>query len=434
MPTITQEAPHARSSKAWAQVFGAPLAEIGGDIDRLIQADRDRESRSINMIASGSYCPLAMRQAEGQHLVNKNASGWPGRRTMANCQEVDQIEQLAIDRAKSVFGSQAANVQALSSTLANVAVLRAIMKPGERLLSFDDRAGGHISHGTARHITSAEREVRSFGLTGDDRLDLEGARRLAKEFQPKVIVAGATSYPRAIDFRALREIADEVGALLFSDIAHVAGLVAVGLHDNPVPYSDVATTSTQKTLCGPRSGAFTFSRSEFAAAIDEAIYPGLQGPAPMQLIAARAIQLDLITKPYFASLMQAVVANGKALCEGLREAGYDLFTGGTDTHMVVVDLRDSDWEPATLVPAFGDHGITGNGIRVPRRAGDRNDAAYRFGSTAMTIRGMDEAGFRTLGRLFGRILGRGPNAGVDMGIAREIEMLALAHPVPSYVD
>lgn len=424
----------AATGNDWAAVFAAPLDAVGGDVAKLIRADREREGRSINMIASGSYCPLAMRQAEGAHLVNKNASGMPGRRTMANCEEADAIEQLAIDRAKAVFGSEAANVQALSSTLANVAVFRAIMEPGDRLLAFGDRAGGHISHGTERHISSQGIEVRDFGVDGDDRLDLDAARRMAREFRPKVIVAGATSYPRAVDFAGLRKIADEVGALLFSDIAHVAGLVATGLHENPVPYSDVATTSTQKTLCGPRSGAFTFSKARFADAIDASIYPGMQGPAPMQLIAARAVQLDLVTRPYFRSLMEAVLCNARALANALREGGFPLYTGGTDTHMVVADLRATDWEPASLVAAFGAYGVTGNGIRIPKRPVDRNEAAYRFGSTAMTVRGMGEEAFRGLGAMFAAILRGGPGGSFDEGIRARIEGYALDYPVPSYVD
>lgn len=423
-----------QNANAWRETFAAPLSEIGGDVLGFIRADRRREEGTVNMIASGSYAPFAMRQAEGSHLVNKNASGMPGRRSMANCEEADAIERLAIERAKSVFGSEAANVQALSSTLANVAVFRAIMKPGDRLLSFDSLAGGHISHGTPKHITSLGREVRSFGVDADGRVDFEEARRMAREFRPGVIVAGATSYPRAIDFRALRAIADEVGALLFSDIAHVAGLVATGFHENPVPFSDVATTSTQKTLCGPRSGAFTFSRLAHADAIDEAIYPGLQGPAPMQLIAARAVQLDLVTRPYFKTLMAAVLENAQALCEGLLEAGCGLYTGGTDTHMVLATVREAGWTPGELVAAFGAHGVTGNGMNVPGRARGEPEVAYRFGSTAMTIRGMEAAGFRKLGTLFGRVMRGGPGAPVDAEVRRGVAAFAEAYPVPSYVD
>lgn len=432
-----REAPPRASTETtpWGGTFGASLSDIGGEVAELIRADRAREERSINMIASASYCPLALRQAEGTHLVNKNASGLPGRRSMANCEEVDGIENLAIERAKALFGAEAVNVQALSSTLANVAIMRAVLKPGDRLLAFGELAGGHVSHGADRHITSAGLVVRTFGVDGNDMLDLDAARRAALEFRPRMIVAGATSYPRAVDFRGLRAIADEVGALLFSDIAHVAGLVAAGLHDNPVPFSDVASSSTQKTLCGPRNGAFTFSRTEHAEAINAAIYPGLQGPVPIHIVAARAIQLELVARPTFRTLMEAVLANAQALAEGLKENGIPLYTGGTDTHMVIADLRTQEgWTPAELVTALGRYGVTGNGIRVPARAGDPNDAAYRFGSVAMTIRGVDVSTFRELGKLFGRVLAAGPKAATDRAVAARLTEIAEAHPVPSYVD
>lgn len=418
----------------WTGLFAASLGQIGADVAELIRRDRDSESASINMIASASYCPRAVRQAEGSHLVNKNASGFVGRRSMANCEEYDRIEELAIGRAKAMFGAEAVNVQALSSTLANLAVLRAIMKPGDGLLAFDEIAGGHISHGSAGHITGEGRVVNTFGVDDDDRLDLEAARSLAKALRPRVIVAGATSYPREIDFQGLRTIADEVGALLFSDIAHVAGLIAVGMHQNPVPFSDVATTSTQKTLCGPRSGAFTFSKREFADAIDAAIYPGLHGAVPANMVAARAILLDIAAQPAFADLMSSVLRNAKALGEGLMERGIDLYTGGTDTHMIVADLRDTDWRPAAIRSWFGRHGITGNGIRLPARKGSPSDAAYRFGSTAMSIRGADEAAFRHMGTLFGDIIRKGPNAAPDPSLTTQLQEIALAFPVPSYTD
>lgn len=419
---------------SWQESFASPLAAIGGEIAELIRSDRNREERAVNMIASASYCPISLRQAEGSHLVNKNVSGWPGQRSMANCEDADRIETLAIERAKTLFGAEAVNVQALSSTLANVAVMRAVLRPGDRLLAFGELAGGHVSHGTDRHITSVNLEVKTFGVDADGRLDLGEARRLARSFRPRMIVAGATSYPREIAFAALREIADEVGALLFSDIAHVAGLVVAGLHANPVPFSDVATTSTQKTLCGPRNGAFTFSRSSFAESIDKAIYPGLQGPAPIHLIAARALQLDLVARPAFADLMRSVTANAKALCDGLRERDITLYTGGTDTHMVVAEAPSPDWSPAALVEAMGRYGVTGNGIRIPQGRHGRSDAAFRFGSVAMSIRGLGQRHFHELGTLFGEILQGGPEASIDGRLASRLAAIAQAFPIPSYVD
>lgn len=413
--------------------FSTPLSQLDDVVAGHIRSDVEREQRSINLIASASYSPLALRQAEGSHLVNKNASGWVGRRSVANCENVDAIERMAIERAQRIFGGEAVNVQALSATLANVAVLRAVLKPGDRLLAFGERAGGHISHGTPGHLSGMGLEVTAFGVGSGDVIDLDEVRRTALELRPKMIVAGATSYPRTIDVLGLRQIADECGALLFADIAHVAGLIAAGLHPNPVPFADVATSSTQKTLCGPRNGAFVFSRAIHARAIDEAIYPGMQGPAPVHIIAARAIQLELVRRPEFKSLMMRVLANAKALCDGLSEAGVPLYTGGTDTHMVVADVRSTSWKPKELIATFGAYGILANAVGLPARKGDAGSSGFRTGTVAMSIRGFGVSEFRELGTLIGQVIKRGPNASTDESVRKRFLAMALAHPVPSFV-
>jgi len=417
-----------------ASFFSASLSALRDPVAAHIRADADREQRSINLIASASYSPLALRQAEGSHLVNKNASGWVGRRSVANCEDVDAIERIAIERAQAIFGGEAVNVQALSATLANVAVLRAVLKPGDRLLAFGETAGGHISHGTPGHLSSIGLEVTAFGVGARDVIDLDDVRKAAKASRPRMIVAGATSYPRQIDFAGLRQIADEVGALLFADIAHVAGLIAAGLHPNPVPFSDVATTSTQKTLCGPRNGAFVFSRGEYARAIDQAIYPGMQGPAPVHIIAARAVQLELVRRPEFKALMAQVLANAQSLCEGLQEADIALYTGGTDTHLVVADARSTAWTPKDLIATFGAYGVVANAVGLPPRSGDGRGVGFRIGTVAMSIRGFSQSDFRELGAAIGRILGRGPNAPLDEPMRQRLLAMALAHPVPSFVS
>lgn len=415
-------------------IFSAPLSSLDDPVVAHIRADAEREQRSINLIASASYSPRALREAEGSHLVNKNASGWAGRRSVANCEDVDAIERLAIERAQAIFGGEAVNVQALSATLANVAVLRAVLKPGDRLLAFGEAAGGHISHGTTGHLSSSGLEVATFGVGGGDVIDLDEIRKTARTTRPRMIVAGATSYPRQIDFAGLRQIADEVGALLFADIAHVAGLIAVGLHPNPVPFADVATTSTQKTLCGPRNGAFVFSRAEFARAIDQAIYPGMQGPAPMHIIAARAIQLAFVRRPAFKNLMLQVLANARSLCEGLQEAGATLYTGGTDTHLIVVDARSTTWTSKDLIARFGTYGIVANAVSLPPRDGESRGLGFRIGTVAMSIRGFSEADFFQLGVLIGRIFSLGPGAPMDDAMRQLLSGLALAHPVPSFTS
>jgi glycine hydroxymethyltransferase len=282
-------------------------------------------------------------------------------------------------------------------------VLRALLQPGDRLMGFGIAAGGHNSHGDAKHISGTDYAVRSFGvdeMTGA--VDYEGARRLAREFRPHMIVAGSSSYPMAIDFRILAEIAAETDALLFCDIAHVSGLVIAGLHDNPTPYSAVVTTSTHKTFCGPRTGGLVLCKAEHAAAIDAAIAPGLQAAPGGHIIAARAVLFEVVRKPAFAALMRHVVANAQALAKGLREAGATLYAGGTDTHMVVVDLRDSAWTEAELNSVLLDHGVTANTTSLPAQHGGH--MGLRLGSTAMTIRGMDAASFQRLGNELGHLL------------------------------
>jgi glycine hydroxymethyltransferase len=417
----------------WHIFFGADARQLGADVAVLIEQDRKREMQSLNMIASASYAPLGLRQIEGTHLVNRAPMGLPGRRSVANCEELDAIENLAIDRAKAVFGAEYVNVQALSSTIANVAVLRAILPAeGARLLTFDELAGGHVSHGTMRHITGANREVVSFGVSRTGAVDLDQARDLARKMKPHALLAGPSSYPREIDFAALKGIADETGALLITDIAHVAGLIAAGLHANPVPYSDVSTTSTQKTLCGPRNGAFVFAKARFGAAIDAAVFPGLQGPAASNMIAARAVQMELIARPAFAQLMRDVVANAKAFASGLEQGGIELYTGGTDSHMIMAYTGES-WTQPQLVARLGAYGVIGNAMRAPGQSGEPR-TAFRFGSIALTIRGFDTAEAMKLGREVAEILRVGPAASIDPARAGRLKELATAHPIPSFVD
>ena len=417
----------------WQKFFSSQASQLGPDIVGLIQDDRELEMRSLNLIASASYCPLGLRQIEGTHLVNRAPIGMPGRRSVGNCEHLDSIELLAIERAKALFGAEFVNVQALSSTIANVAVFRAVLPAdGARVLTFDELAGGHVSHGAMRHITGYNREVASFGVTPMGTLDLDQAHDVARRLRPHVIIAGPSSYPREMDFAALRKIADEVGALLFTDIAHVAGLIATGLHANPVPYSDVSTTSTQKTLCGPRNGAFVFAQSRFGDAIDQAIFPGLQGPAGANLIAARAVQLEMVGSPAFADLMQSVVANAKALATGLEAGGCSIYTGGTDSHMVMA-FTGEDWERPDLVAKLGEYGVLGNAMRAPDHAGQAR-TAFRFGTIALTIRGFDAEDFLRLGRELAAIFAGGPTASIDRARLDLFRQLAASHPIPSFID
>jgi glycine hydroxymethyltransferase len=433
MTQVIATTPAQPREHAWQNVCASNARGLGADVVHWIEQDRVLESRTLNMIASASYCPLGLRQIEGTHLVNRAPMGLAGARAVANCEYLDRIEQLAIDRAKVVFAAEYVNVQALSSTIANVAVLRAVLPTKQaRLLTFDELAGGHVSHGATRHISGDNRTVVSFGVTATGVVDLDRARELARETRPHVILAGPSSYPREIDFAALRAIADEVDALLFSDVAHTAGLIAAGLHANPVPISDVSTASTQKTLCGPRNGAFVFARTSLGAAIDAAICPGLQGPAGANLIAARAVQMELIRRPSFTELMHGVLANAKAFACGLEESGITLYTGGTDSHVVMAFTGDA-WTQPQLVKTLGEYGVLGNAMRAPDASG-KPCGAFRFGSVALTIRGLDVSDFSCLGRELGSILIAGPGAPVDKRRVGTLRQLAIDHPVPSFVD
>ena len=379
----------------------------------------------MNLVASETYAPLATLEAEASVLVDKNATGYPPRTGFGGGALMDAIEKLACARACALFGAEHANIQALSSTIANVAVLRGLLRPGDRILAFDPNAGGHGSHGAGKHLSGQDYQVRFFGVTADGAVDYAGAARLAASFAPRTIIAGSSAYPQPLDFRRLAAIAGDANAMIFADIAHVAGLIAAGLHDNPVPYCDVATTSTHKTLCGPRTGGLILCRAQHAAAIDAALAPGLQAAPGAHIIAARAGLFDLVARPVFRTLMQAVLDGAAALADGLRAGGATLYAGGTGTHMVVVDLRDAVWNPAALNGALFEAGITANTTTLPARGGSQ--LGLRLGSTPMAIRGLDAAGFFSVGQVLAQFL-TGDADGVSL--AARMDMTAKAHPVP----
>jgi len=416
----------------WRRLFAAPIESADPEMAGLLVAEHERQTATVNLIASESYCPQATIDAEASILVNKNATGYPGARDVAGCAVIDQIERLAVERARRLFGAEHANVQALASTVANVAVLRGLLKPGDPILALDVLAGGHHSHGAPYHISGQDYQVVRFGIDEDTGIiDLLAVRRLAEQVRPRMIIAGSTAYPRAIDFGALHAAAKSVGAMLFADIAHVAGLVVAGIHDNPTRYADVVTTSTHKTLCGPRTGGLALSKQIHAAAIDAAIFPGIQGAPGAHIIAGRAVLFDLVGREEFRGLMRAVVTNARALAAALAAHGLRLYTGGTDTHMVVIDLRTEAWDGRAVERALENHGILSNWVNLPSRRGESGRAGLRLGTTAMTIRGMDEADFRTVGTALATILSVGPDRPVDPGLRRQIATLAQEHPIPS---
>jgi glycine hydroxymethyltransferase len=415
----------------WASLFTEPLVEADHDIADLIERQRRHNTESINLVASESYCPRATLEAEASVLINKNASGYPPRVSFAGGEVMDAIELLAIERAKRLFGAEHANVQSLSSTISNVAVLRGLLERGDRILAFDRVTGGHSSHGSPRHVSGQDYVVESFGVDDITGLvDYAAVHAHARAFRPRMIIAGSSAYPRRIDFQKLHEIAVEIGALLFADIAHVAGLVIAGFHPNPTPICDVVTTSTHKTFCGPRTGGLILCRARYAEAIDAALAPGLQAAPGAHIIAARAVLFDRVQRPEFRKLMQAVVDDAASLARGLGREGIPLYTGGTDTHMVVVDLRQTQWQEAEVNAQLERHGIIGNTTTLPRRAGDRISLGLRLGSTPMTIRGLDAEGYAAVASCVAALINRGPGAALDEQLRSKMKEIALAHPIP----
>lgn len=417
-------------NEAWRSWFTAPLADGDPAIAALIGQQGEQNRATVNLVASESYCPRSALEAEASLLVNKNATGYPPRVAFAGGAILDRIENLALERARTLFGAEHANIQALSSTVANVAVLRGLLARGDRILAFDRVAGGHSSHGSPRHVSGQDHVVETFGVDEAGRIDYDAASRSAQAAPPAMIIAGSSAYPWQIDFARLHRIASQCGAMLFADIAHVAGLVVAGLHPNPTPLCDVVTTSTHKTLCGPRTGGLILCKAKHAERVDAALAPGLQAAPGAHIIAARAVLFERVRRPEFAALMRAVVAGAQSLAAGLAQRGIQLFAGGTDTHMLVVDLRQSAWNERDVNDRLEQYGIIANTTRLPKRMGDRSGLGLRLGATPMATRGLPREAFAEMGGLVADILDRGPAAAVDGARARRVAEFARAHPIP----
>jgi len=419
-------------NRDWTALFTGALGEVDPQIGEAIAAQVAQNDATVNLIASESYAPRSTLEAEASTLVNCNSSGYPPRDSLGGSGIIDLIEAIAVERACELFGAEHANIQALSSTIANIAVVRALVPRGGRILSFAPLAGGHMSHGAARHLSGQEFEVRHFGTTGPaDDIDYDAADAIAREFRPQMIVAGSSAYPRMIDFDRLRTIADDCGALLFADIAHVAGLVVAGLHPDPVPVCDVVATSTHKTLCGPRTGGLVLCRRKHAEAIDAALSPGLQAAGGAHIVAARAVLFRLVARPEFGALMRAVVDHARMLADALAAAGLPLYGGGTNTHMVVVDLRDAGPQGGALVHHLFEHGLLANTVTLPVAEGRPGRLGLRLGSTAMTIRGAEAADFRALGAGIAALVS-GASGRRTQGEVREmLRAIAARCPVPA---
>jgi glycine hydroxymethyltransferase len=370
----------------------AGLAEVDPEIAALLGRELERQRRTIELIASENFTWPAVLEAVGSVPTNKYAEGYPGRRYYGGCEVVDEIEQLAIDRAKALFGAEHANVQPHAGSPTNMGVYFACLEPGDTILAMRLDHGGHLTHGHRVNFSGKLYTVVGYGVEpGSGLVDFDQVLALAKEHRPRLIVCGGSAYPRAIEADRFRAVADEVGALLLCDMAHFAGLVAAGLNPNPTPHCDFVTSTTHKTLAGPRAG-FVLCREEHAAALDRAVFPGMQGGPLCHTIAAKATCFHIASSEPFRAYQAQVRANADALAAGLLDGGFDLLTGGTDTHLIQLDLRRSEWTGKSAEERLHEVGITVNRNTVPFDERPPTVASgVRIGTPAVTMRGFDES-------------------------------------------
>jgi glycine hydroxymethyltransferase len=394
------------SESAADPFFTAPLAETDAEVADAIHRELGRQRDEIELIASENIVSRAVLEAQGSVLTNKYAEGLPGRRYYGGCQFVDVVENLAIERVTRLFGCAFANVQPHSGASANAAAFMALMQPGDTFMGLNLAAGGHLSHGLSANMSGKWFKVVPYNVRRDDhKIDMDEAARLAREHRPKVIVAGGSAYPRFIDFKRFREIADEVGACLMVDMAHFAGLVAGGVHPSPFPHAHVVTTTTHKTLRGPRGGVILTDREDLAKKINAAVFPGLQGGPLMHVIAAKAVAFGEALRPSFREYARSVVENAKVLAETLKSRGCDIVSGGTDTHLMLVDLRPKRLTGKTAETALGRAHITCNKNGIPFDPEKPTvTSGIRLGSPACTTRGFGVAEFRQVGALIAEVL------------------------------
>jgi glycine hydroxymethyltransferase len=394
-----------------------------------MQAELNRQRRKIELIASENFVSPAVMQAMGTVLTNKYAEGYPGRRYYGGCEYVDVVEQLAIDRAKQLFGAEHANVQPHSGAQANAAVYYACLEPGDTVLGMNLAHGGHLTHGSPVNFSGRTYRFVAYGVDPEThRIDYDAVEALAREHRPKLIVAGASAYPRIIDFARLRQIADAVGALLMVDMAHIAGLVATGHHPSPVPYADFVTTTTHKTLRGPRGGLI-LCKAEHAKAIDKAVFPGIQGGPLMHVIAAKAVALGEALQPSFREYSQRIIDNAKALAEALLERGFRLVSGGTDNHLVLVDVRSVGLTGKEAERRLDEVGITVNKNAIPFDPEKPTvTSGIRLGTPAVTTRGMGPEEMREIADII-RLVLTDDSASARDEAARRVQRLCDQFPL-----
>ncbi|MEV0439243.1 serine hydroxymethyltransferase [Streptomyces spectabilis] len=413
-------------------LLNTPLHELDPDVAAAVDAELNRQQSTLEMIASENFAPVAVMEAQGTVLTNKYAEGYPGRRYYGGCEHVDVTEQIAIDRVKDLFGAEYANVQPHSGASANQAALFAIAQPGDTILGLDLAHGGHLTHGMRLNFSGKQFNVVAYHVDEAGLVDMAEVERLAKENSPKVIIAGWSAYPRRLDFAEFRRIADEVGAYLWVDMAHFAGLVAAGLHPNPVPFADVVTSTTHKTLGGPRGGIILARTKEFAKKLNSAVFPGFQGGPLEHVIAAKAVSFKVAASDEFKERQQRTVDGARILAERLVQAdvtehGVSVLSGGTDVHLVLVDLRNSELDGQQAEDRLHEVGITVNRNAVP------NDprppmvtSGLRIGTPALATRGFGAEDFREVADVIAETLKPDFDAAA---LAARVSALAAKHPL-----
>jgi len=401
------------------------LATADKEVFSIIEGELERQTNHLEMIASENFTSPAVMEAMGSVFTNKYAEGYPYKRYYGGCEFADQVEQLAIDRACEIFGCKYVNVQPHSGSQANGAVYAALLKAGDKLLGMDLSHGGHLTHGSKPSFSGKNYSSFTYGVELDGRINYDRVMDIAKIVQPKIIVCGASAYAREIDFKKFREIADAVGAILFADIAHIAGLVAAGEHPSPFPYADVVTTTTHKTLRGPRGGMIMCNDEDIAKKLNSAIFPGIQGGPLVHVIAGKAVAFGEILKPQWKEYAIQVKANAKVLGEVLVERGYDVVSGGTDNHLILVSFVGREISGKDADTALGNAGITINKNTVP---GETRSpfvtSGIRIGSPALTARGMKEEEFKLIGGKIADVLDDINNAELHSTIKEELKQLA----------
>lgn len=408
------------------------LSKTDPEIYKAILSETRRQVFTLEMIASENFVEEAVLEAQGSVLTNKYAEGYPGRRYYGGCEYVDVAESLAIERAQKLFGAEHANVQPHSGTQANTAVFVSMLKPGDALLGMNLSHGGHLTHGHPLNISGRLYNVAAYGVNREtERVELDELMKIAKESRPKLIIAGWSAYPRILDFAAFRRVADEVGAVLMTDMAHFAGMVAAGLHPNPVPYSEFVTTTTHKTLRGPRGGMI-LCRKDYAKALNSALFPGIQGGPLMHIIAAKAVALKLAMEDTFKQYQTQILKNAKALAEGLIEAGFRLVSGGTDVHLVLVDLTPKKLTGKIAEAALERAGITVNKNTIPfDTQKPMITSGIRIGTPAITSRGMKEDQMHLIAGWIEEALDDPDNETKAADIRKKVEKLCKDFPLYS---